>query len=101
MSEYIQGQLVRLSCVFRDAAAAPADPTEVTFKHRPASIADAEATVKTYPPGESGGIVRDGIGQYHVDVSMDEPGEHWWRWESTGAAQAADQGLFVVLPALL
>ncbi len=100
MSDYIEGQLVRLSASFVDAAGNPADPTLVTFKHRASSTPGSEILVQTYP-GDSTSIVRDETGTYHIDVSMSDPGTHQWRWESTGDAQAADQGYFVVDESIL
>lgn len=100
MRDYTQGQLVRLSAAFTDAAGAAADPTSVTFRHRPVSVAGSTSTTHTYPSVGTE-IVRDSIGKYHIDVSMDDPGTHYWRWESTGSAQAADQGELRVIKALL
>lgn len=100
MSDYIEGQLVRLSASFEDAAGNAADPSSVTFRHRPVSVTGSTATTHTYP-SEGTEIVRDSTGEYHIDVSMDDPGTHYWRWESTGDAQAADQGELRVIRALL
>ncbi len=100
MSDYIVGQLVRLSAAFTDAAGAAADPDTVTLRHRPMSVPGA--TLQTeIDPGEGTVIGRDGVGQYHADISMDDPGTYYWRWESTGDAQAAAQGSFSVGAALL
>lgn len=100
MSDYIEGQLVRLSASFTDAAGAAADPDTVTFRHQPVSVSGSTVTTHTYPSGSTD-IVRDSTGEYHIDVSMDDPGTHYWRWESTGDAQAADQGQLIVTKALL
>jgi hypothetical protein len=100
MSDYIEGQLVRLSASFVDAAGNPSDPTSVTFKHRASSIPGAEILTYTYP-SDSTSIVRDEAGNYHVDISMSDPGTHQWRWESTGDAQAAAQGYFIVDESIL
>ena len=100
MSEYVVGQLVRLSAAFSDAAGLPADPDTVRLLHKPMSVAGATMQVETYP-GEGTAIVRDGVGRYHLDISMDNPGTHYWRWESDGDAQSAAQGWFSVDPALL
>ena len=100
MSDYIVGQLVRLSATFTDAAGAAADPDTVRLLHKPMSAPGATLQTLTYP-GEGTSIVRDSLGQYHADISMDDPGTHYWRWESTGDAQAAAQGQFSVASALL
>lgn len=100
MSDYIVGQLVRLSATFTDAAGAAADPDTVRLLHKPMSVAGATVQTEIYPGGGSA-IVRDGVGRYHIDISMDDPGTHYWRWESTGDAQAAAQGYFSVASALL
>jgi hypothetical protein len=99
MSDYIEGQLVRLSAAFTDAAGAAADPTTVTLKYLPASAPGATTTTLTYP--EDTEIVKDSTGNYHYDLPLDDPGAWVWRWESTGDAQAATQGEFSVARAAL
>lgn len=102
IANYVQGQLVRFSCEFRDATGALVDPDSVTFKTRAVLVTPADVFEATYPPeGVPGGIVRDAAGQYHIDRQMTESGPQWWRWESTGDAPAPAQGYFTVDPALL
>jgi hypothetical protein len=85
------GSLVRVSGAFTDAAAAPIDPTVVRFMFKRPDI----AVVTTYVYGVDGALVKDSVGNYHVDVSADVKGEWLYRWESTGTGQAAlDSGFF-------
>lgn len=86
------GSLVRLTAEFTR----PGSPPEVD----PDSV-----TVRTYSPnldfdekvyGTNIEVVRDDVGQYHYDVNASEPGDWIYRWEGTGAGQAAAEGKFKV-----
>jgi hypothetical protein len=56
------------------------------------------ALVVTKPDGTlaSVSVVNDSVGRYSAVVSPDTAGLWTWRWTSTGAATAADDGAFVV-----
>jgi hypothetical protein len=41
-------------------------------------------------------LLRTQTGNYHVDVNADESGTWFYRFESTGTGQAADEGTFEV-----
>ena len=90
MSEYIEGQLVRLDAEFRDIDGVLADPSTVTLKYRVGA-----AAVQTVTP------TKDGVGLYHYDLLLAAPGVYLWRWSSTGGVPAAAQGQFSVEGATL
>jgi hypothetical protein len=46
--------------------------------------------------GVAPALVKDSTGHYHIDVSASMSGTWRYRWESTGAGQAAEEGAFVV-----
>ena len=78
MSDYIVGQLVRLSATFTDAAGAAADPDTVRLLHKPMSAPGATLQTLTYP-GEGTSIVRDNLGQYRQFSAEKLKGEAGWR----------------------
>lgn len=87
-----KGDLRRISASFKDLAGAAVDPTTVTFKFtKPSGV----TTSYVYPAAQ---VVKDSVGNYHVDLSVDASGLWLYRWESTGTGQAAENGEFMVEP---
>jgi hypothetical protein len=91
LNRYDIGDLVRVSAAFSDVAGAAIDPTNVAFKFK-----DPAGAVTAYVYATDAALVRDSAGNYHVDVSVDSSGRWHYRWESTGAGQAAEEGQFIV-----
>lgn len=91
MDYYDKGDLVKCSGAFTDSDGNAIDPTAVVFK-----VKDPSGTVTTYTYGEDDELVRDSAGNYHVNVDADEMGLWYYRFESTGTGQAADEGYFRV-----
>lgn len=88
-NEYEVGDTVRVSNTFKDAAGVAADPTTVRFKYKtPAGT----TTTLTYLTDSA--LVKDSVGNYHVDVSITETGTWRWRWEGTGTNASAAEGVF-------
>ena len=88
LSNYVKGDLVRLSAVFTVAGVAT-DPTTVTCTVRdPSGTETTPATTK------------DSVGNYHVDVDLTAAKSGVWQYEflGTGACQAAMTGEFFVEP---
>lgn len=84
MEVHDKGDLVRCSAAFTDSSGNALDPTTVTFKSK-----DPSGNVTTYVYGTDAELVKDSVGNYHVDVDGDEAGSWWFRFESTGTGQAA------------
>jgi hypothetical protein len=79
------GDGLRVTAVFTNLSRATADPTTVVFKLR-----DASGAV-TLPA-----VVRTTTGVYYAEfVVTYKPGEWTYRWEGTGAVQAAEEGKFI------
>lgn len=91
MSDWIAGEVPRLSVQVTDAAGQPADPGSVVLKIKSGS---GVITNKTYP----GQIVRAAAGVYHCDVALTEKGRWLWRWETGAPYQGACQGILTVEP---
>jgi uncharacterized protein YfaS (alpha-2-macroglobulin family) len=90
---YQEGDLVRATGVFKNAADVAIDPTTVRFK-----FTKPNGVQTTYLYLTDVQLVRDSTGNYHVDISADLPGEWYYRWESTGNGQAAEDHQFTVAP---
>ncbi len=91
MADYDIGDVVRLSATFADDAGVATDPDTVTVLYR---VHGQDPTSLAYPTDPE--VIKDGTGEYHTDVVLTSHGLHWYRWESTGAAQAAEQSSFSV-----
>lgn len=99
MSDIHPGDVVRLSASFA-VDAAPTDPDSVTLRYRPHGEIEVSRTYTfgAVPPDPSNVIVRDGVGAYHADIEVTAAALHHYRWESQGAAQAAEESHFLVKP---
>jgi len=87
---YDQGDLIRLSAAFTVDGVA-ANPTIIRCKVRtPGGV----VTTSVY--GTDAALVRDSTGVYHLDLSVTTSGTYTYRWEGTGAAQAAEETTLLV-----
>jgi uncharacterized protein YfaS (alpha-2-macroglobulin family) len=90
---YQKGDVARVTGAFKDSAGAAIDPTTVKFKFTtPAGV------TTIYVFGTDGQLVKDSTGNYHVDLNANEAGIWFYRWESSGTGQAAQEGQFTVEP---
>jgi hypothetical protein len=87
MSRYTRGQQTRVSAAFRVGGIAT-DPTTVTVRLRRGG-----APVETIL---SPVVVRDGVGAYHVDLTLDVVGRWRVRFEGDAPAVGASETSFVV-----
>lgn len=83
---YYKGQKARFTGSFTNASGLPVDPTSVTFKTR-----DPNGTVESHVADH------DGVGTYHHDVTLNQSGDWYWRWEATGTVDAVTEGAVKVL----
>jgi hypothetical protein len=84
------GTLVRLSAPFV-AGGVAIDPATVTL-----AIKTPAGVTTTYTYGVDSGLLKDGVGLYHLDVAASASGTWFWNWSSTGVGQAAMHGQFMV-----
>jgi hypothetical protein len=87
---YAKDNLVRISTVFTLAGVAT-DPSIVKAFYK-----DPNNTVTTLTYGTDTALVKDSVGNYHVDISVAVAGNWWYRFEGTGDCVAANEGEFVV-----
>ena len=85
MSEFHKGSLPRLSAAFKDAAGTLGDPSTVTVKYQKP---DGTEVTKVYVTDVE--VVKDSVGNYHIDVSASASGVWVYRWQSTGPVTAAE-----------
>lgn len=85
---YETGQKVRCAVVFTVSGVAT-DPTTVTAK-----IKDPSGNTTTYVYGAGVDVVKDSTGNYHIDVTTDEAGEWFFRFEGTGTCVAVEESSF-------
>ena len=89
---YDVGDLVRIGGAWTDTDDDDIDPIVVTFKFTDPSRNTTSYTYITDPE-----LNKESVGHYYVDISIDEAGTWYYRWESTGVVgQAAEENHFVV-----
>lgn len=97
MNSYFVGQTVRCYVSFYangdQTTGALTDPTTVNFK-----LLDGANVETDYAWPSATQIVRDGIGQFHVDVVTTKAGSHTYRFTGTGTLVAACEHDFFVQP---
>ena len=84
---YSLNDIVQMTATFTNLSGANVDPTTVTV------------TVKK-PNGVevTPSVTHAGTGVYTAQVTVDTPGTWLWRAYGTGAAQAQQDGMFIVVP---
>jgi uncharacterized protein YfaS (alpha-2-macroglobulin family) len=85
INTYTRGELVRARATFTDAAGTKVDPTLVT-----ARVRAPDGTLTT--PAAT----KDATGEYHLDIDAGAEGTWHYRFEGTGAHQAAAEAQFTV-----
>lgn len=70
----------------------PADPTAVT-----ATVRKPDGTTTNYTV-TAGEIVKDSVGNYHLNVTTDVAGRWSYKFAGTGTVVDVEQGVFYVLP---
>jgi hypothetical protein len=93
--DYIVGQRPQLDFQIRDNRVLT-DPTTLVFMFRKPN----DSATTTYVWGTDAQLVRDSVGKFHVELSLDQAGIWSWRQQSTGVVTAS-QGTFNVAAALL
>lgn len=91
--EFLEGNKVRVAELFtRTTDSVAVDPGVVIFKHR----IGQSGTITTLTYLTDVALVKDSVGNYHVDIDLTTPGMLYWEWRGTGTNQAADEGKFEV-----
>jgi len=91
LNTYDVGDLIRCSVVFATIAGVDTDPTTVIFRYQ-----DPSGNITVWTFGVDVEVVQDAVGRYHADVSIDEEGSWFYRWEGTGVLQGAGESTFLI-----
>ena len=91
-NQYDVGDVIRAAVVFKDINGVASDPGTIRLK-----LKKPDQTSTTLVYGTDGALIKDSTGTYHADFSLDLGGSHFYRWEGTGAIQAAGQGRVVAV----
>jgi len=83
---YDEGQLIRHFADAYDVAKAKVDPTVLQV-----TIQAPDYTQTTYIFGTDAELVKDDVGQYHVDISLNAGGIWIVRWEAGGTHQGISE----------
>lgn len=89
VNQYDVGDLVTVSAEFRSRAGVLTDPTTVVVKYQ---APDTTETSKTY--GTDVEVVKDSTGCYHLDIDVTAAGTWYYRFNGSGAIQAAGEQSF-------
>lgn len=93
MGKYEVGSKVRSTAIFTDPnnSDAAIDPTAVLMNVKPPT-----GDLLSYTYGVGADIVKDSVGNYHLDIDITESGLWRHRWYSTGTGQASNESSFIV-----
>ena len=89
MSNFIVGDVARLSLSIADVAGVPGDPSSLLLV-----IKSPGGGITTY----TSEIVKDSVGNYHFDLPLDSDGSWGYRWKTVGTNQGAVEGSLFVSP---
>ena len=94
VNAYHVNQLVRLTATLTVSGVAT-DPATLTIRVKDPTGAEVVYTLVSNPA-----LVKDSVGNYHIDITVGIAGLWSYHLESTGAVQASDDEQFVVLAAV-
>ena len=90
MATITVGQTIRLSAQ-DTVSSTPTDPSSITV-----SVTDPSLTTTVYTTTTAPAIVRDGVGQYHLDLMPSLTGSYTFVWTASGTGAAMGSGTFSV-----
>lgn len=93
MTVYDIGDKATLRASFTDdsSPAQPADPSALTFY-----LKLPDGTVTEYVYGTDAELVRDAVGEYHVDWTITVHGVYWYLFAGSGDVVAVEEETFTV-----
>lgn len=95
-ADWVQGEVARISLEVRNVSDVLADPGGLVFKSK-----SPTGVVATLTYGVDAALVKDAVGQYHVDLTLSAAGTWKYRWECTGTNAGANQGTMSVAAAFM
>jgi hypothetical protein len=91
MSQYDIGDVGRCSVAFRDIAGASVDPDQVILQ-----IKRPDESIVQFRYNQDAALIRDSVGEYHLDYLITQDGTHYYKWSGTGNVYAAEESQFFV-----
>jgi hypothetical protein len=91
MSQIDIGDAIRLSTTFKDLSENAVDPTSVLLE-----IKLPDNSIVSYLYLENPSVVKDSIGNYHLDFLITQSGTHSYKWTGSGTVYAAEEAQFFV-----
>lgn len=85
------GDKPRITGEFRTSNDILVDPAQVYAK-----VKDPSGVITSYHYGVDAALIKSAVGIYYIDIDADESGTWYYRFYSTGTAQAADEESFEV-----
>lgn len=86
---YDIADVVRMLVTFQTAAGAYVDPSTLQLRIK---LPDGTTLDRAYPAQ----VTKTAVGQYYCDYQAAQSGVHYYRWDGTGTAQGASEGVFSV-----
>lgn len=88
---YYTDQVIRVTCTFATSTGTPSDPTNITAK-----IEEPDGTLTTYVYAIDDELVREDIGVYYIEHTIEQAGTHRVKFIGTGSVVAANVTTFFV-----
>ena len=91
MAEYTIGNLIRVSAAFTNSGGSAVDPGGVIVR-----ACDPLGTITVYTYGVDAALIKDAVGQYHLDIEVLKEGIWFWRVEGKTSNKGAGESSFTV-----
>lgn len=85
MSNFVVGDVARITTSIVNASGASVDPQSLALK-----VKKPDETIAIYTTE----IIKDSVGNYHLDFPIFAQGSYFYRWEATGNNAGVGQGSF-------
>lgn len=88
---YDIGDVVRVSGAFATSAGTAVDPATVKFR-----IRRPDRTIDFYEYGVDGEVIKDAVGNYHMDILIDQSGTWYYRVEGITTNRGAEENSIII-----
>ena len=86
-NSYVKGQQIKCTGFFQNVdSGAYVDPATVTFRTK-----DPSGNISAHVYGVDVNVTRTATGKYRYDLTIDEAGDWWLRWDSGGTHVGAQE----------
>lgn len=92
--QFIVGAVARIVLTVSNPAGPLMDPSALRFKFIRPDFVQVDHVLGA----PESGIVRDGLGRYHIDIPLPLVGNWYWRWETGPVPVGVSEGSIAVMP---